>query len=139
KHAPEQYYSTVNGSHSWMSEQIQTELQARVGAEPKKLGTRFGVTEATPDPIRYTLVATPETQADITAGSKAPRYRVVYTDPIDGRIKEALFQFDPSNTPELKNERDYFESRRKRDAEGAAFYQEHFGKLNEPLEVLNRQ
>lgn len=100
KHAPEQYYPSVDRSHGWMAEQLRETLIARLDLKPSRVGGKGGSVEVPPEVPAYTLVSTPETQADI-ATKRPPRYQVVYTNPTTGRLEsfDARFNVDKVMAP----------------------------------------
>ncbi|WP_165820062.1 transglycosylase SLT domain-containing protein [Microvirga sp. KLBC 81] len=100
KHAPEQYYPAVDGSHEWMRQQVEETLITRLGLQPSRTGGKGGSVEMRPTTPAYTLVSTPETQADIAA-KRPPRYQVVFTNPATGRLEafDARFNIDKAMAP----------------------------------------
>ncbi|HZH50258.1 MAG TPA: hypothetical protein VEZ16_00100 [Microvirga sp.] len=100
KYAPEQYYPTIDGSHDWMTGQIRDTLIARLDLKPTRAGGKGGSVEVPPRLPAYTLVSTPETQADIAA-KRPPRYQIVYTNPATGRLEmfDARFNIDRAMAP----------------------------------------
>lgn len=107
---PEQQksYPPVDGSHDWMKKQVETELALQLGRPmTESVDTGDGVVERRN--WRYQLFATPDTDADISAG-RPPRYGVRVVDPVKGGAGEILmhqggvtprlFWFDPKSAQE---------------------------------------
>jgi GH24 family phage-related lysozyme (muramidase) len=123
KHAPERHYQTVDGSHDWIGSQIQADIRERIGtpdndAAPSRLQSAVARAEAFAagrEELQYSLVATPQTQADIAAG-QPPAYQVVYVDPNTGMLEAVMWRGDAEREIEPVRER----MRRLRESDDAA-------------------
>lgn len=82
---PERFYPAVNGSHSWMNEQVQQAITAKFG------------------PIKsFSIVKAPETEAAVNAG-KPPPYLIVAEDR-HGILRTGLAAFDPTEAEKAARE-----------------------------------
>lgn len=106
KHPPEKHYQQIGGSHDWLREQLVEDLSSHLeidrgeletterGRERRAIIRSRGTTDSAGSPdVPYTLVATADTQADITAG-EPPRYDVVFTDPETGLLEVLTWRAD---------------------------------------------
>lgn len=99
---PEYYYPMVDGSHDWMKSAIDAELSTLgynvVGKNVSGPGGYVG--QAQPE-WSYRLLSTPETESDITTGSRSkyPRYRIFLQNKTTGQ-QEVLdhYYFDPAQS-----------------------------------------
>lgn len=98
RYPPETYYPKVNGSHDWMTEQLEADLRnlgytveqsAWVTAPAARNRGRVGWTEK-PEPLRnYVLQALPLTESDIASG-QPPHYAVLVANPTTGEWEAVL-------------------------------------------------
>lgn len=80
---PERYYERVGGSHSWMKDQIETDLEKQLG-KPRTTTMKTDLGPRTTDNWRYEVIPDANTEADVAA-KKTPSYVVVVTDAATGR------------------------------------------------------
>jgi hypothetical protein len=117
RHAPEQHYPQVNGSHDWMKRDIEATIaQARLGADDE-YDPAFG----TGPSFTYKVLSDPQTDADVAA-RRPPSYAVMVRDTQSGREnlligwdgKPKRIVLDPANAQ--REAREAFMTTRERDA-----------------------
>ena len=109
---PEKHYPAIDGSHDWMTRQIEADLATKLG-RPKETPGGLGRAGTYEKQWGYTLVPDRQTGAEARAG-QPPSYQVIITDAATGRLSllPERYKFDAG--PDAEKRRADFEAQRRR-------------------------
>jgi hypothetical protein len=109
---PEKHYPAIDGSHDWMTRQIEADLATRLG-RPKEAQGGLGRAGTYEKQWDFALVSDRQTGAEAQAG-QPPSYQVVITDAATGRLTlmPERYKFDAG--PDSEKRRADFEWQRRR-------------------------